>query len=29
VAYWIFPRLKAPISEPPAALRGLVAMDPL
>jgi len=29
VAYWIFPRLEAPISEPPAALRGLVALDPL
>jgi hypothetical protein len=29
VAYWIFPRLKAPISEPPAALRALVAVDPL
>ena len=29
VAYWIFPRLQAPISEPPAALRALVAVDPL
>ncbi len=29
VAYWIFPRLKAPISEPPEALRALVALDPL
>jgi uncharacterized protein YybS (DUF2232 family) len=29
VAYWIFPRLQAPISEPPQALRGLVALDPL
>jgi uncharacterized protein YybS (DUF2232 family) len=29
VAYWIFPRLGAPISEPPAALRALVALDPL
>jgi len=29
VAYWIFPRLKAPISEPPQALRALVALDPL
>jgi uncharacterized protein YybS (DUF2232 family) len=29
VAYWIFPRLKAPISEPPPALRSLVALDPL
>jgi uncharacterized protein YybS (DUF2232 family) len=29
VAYWIFPRLKAPISEPPAILESLVALDPL
>lgn len=29
VAYWIFPRLEAPISEPPPALRALVAVDPL
>jgi len=29
VAYWIFPRLEAPIGEPPPALRGLVALDPL
>ena len=29
VAYWIFPRLEAPIGEPPAALRALVALDPL
>ena len=29
VAYWIFPRLDVPISEPPPALRGLVALDPL
>ncbi|MEO1002758.1 MAG: DUF2232 domain-containing protein [Cyanobacteria bacterium J06638_7] len=29
VAYWIFPRLQAPISEPPPALRALVAVDPL
>jgi uncharacterized protein YybS (DUF2232 family) len=29
VAYWIFPRLKAPISEPPPLLRALVALDPL
>ncbi|MFM9109935.1 MAG: DUF2232 domain-containing protein [Prochlorococcaceae cyanobacterium] len=29
VAYWIFPRLQAPIPEPPAALRELVALDPL
>ena len=29
VAYWIFPRLQSPISEPPPALRALVALDPL
>jgi hypothetical protein len=29
VAYWIFPRLQTPISEPPPALRALVALDPL
>ena len=29
VAYWIVPRLKAPISEPPPVLRALVALDPL
>jgi uncharacterized protein YybS (DUF2232 family) len=29
VAYWIFPRLKAPIREPPPLLRALVALDPL
>jgi uncharacterized protein YybS (DUF2232 family) len=29
VAYWIFPRLRSPIPEPPAALRALVALDPL
>ena len=29
VAYWIFPRLKSPISEPPELLRVVVAMDPL
>ena len=29
VAYWIFPRLDVPISEPPPALRGMVALDPL
>jgi uncharacterized protein YybS (DUF2232 family) len=28
-AYWIFPRLQAPISEPPELLRSLVALDPL
>ena len=29
VAYWIFPRLRSPIPEPPEALRALVALDPL
>jgi uncharacterized protein YybS (DUF2232 family) len=29
VAYWIFPRLKAPIGEPPSPLRPLLALDPL
>ena len=29
VAYWIFPRLRVPISEPPPLLRALVALDPL
>ena len=29
VAYWIFPRLQAPIPEPPPALQSLVALDPL
>jgi len=29
VAYWIFARLQAPISEPPESLRALVALDPL
>ncbi len=29
VAYWIFPRLQSPISEPPEALKALVALDPL
>ena len=29
VAYWIFPRLASPITEPPPALRALVALDPL
>ena len=29
LAFWIFPRLKAPIPEPPSMLNGLVAMDPL
>ena len=29
LAYWIFPRLNAPIPEPPKLLHGLVALDPL
>ena len=29
VAYWIFARLQAQISEPPELLRALVALDPL
>jgi len=29
VAYWIFPKLKSPIPEPPELLRVVVAMDPL
>ena len=29
LAFWIFPRLKAPIPEPPNFLNGLVALDPL
>ena len=29
LAYWIFPRLQAPIPEPPHLLHGLVALDPL
>ncbi|WP_320668419.1 DUF2232 domain-containing protein [Prochlorococcus sp. MIT 1307] len=29
LAFWIFPRLKAPIPEPPNLLNGLVALDPL
>lgn len=29
VAYWIFPRLQAPISEPPAVLQALVSLEPL
>ncbi len=28
IAYWIFPRLQAPIPEPPRALEALVALDP-
>ena len=29
ISYWIFPRLQAPIPEPPRALEALVALDPL
>ncbi len=29
LAYWIFPRLKAPMPEPPNVLSSLVALDPL
>ena len=29
LAYWIFPRLRAPIPDPPNILNGLVALDPL
>ena len=29
LAFWIFPRLRSPIPEPPALLNGLVALDPL
>ncbi len=29
VAFWIFPRLQAPIPQPPRALEALVALDPL
>ena len=29
VAYWIFPRLQAPISEPPPAMQALVSLAPL
>ena len=29
VAFWIFPRLQSPITEPPALLRPLLALDPL
>ncbi len=29
LAFWIFPRLKASIPEPPALLHGLVSLDPL
>ena len=29
LAYWIFPRLRSPIPEPPPLLHALVALDPL
>jgi len=29
IAFWIFPRLDAPIPDPPRLLHGLVALDPL
>jgi len=29
LAYWIFPRLQAPVPSPPKALEGLIALDPL
>jgi len=29
LAYWIFPRLRSPLPEPPPQLKGLVALDPL
>ena len=29
LAYWIFPRLKSSIPEPPRLLHGLIALDPL
>ena len=29
VAYWVFPRLGSPISEPPPPLQPLLALDPL
>ena len=29
VALWIFPRLRSPITQPPALLRPLLALDPL
>lgn len=29
IAYWIFPRLQAPVPAPPPQLKGLVALDPL
>ena len=29
LAFWIFPRLRSPIPEPPRLLHALVALDPL
>ena len=29
LAFWIFPRLRSPIPEPPRLLHGLIALDPL
>ena len=29
IAYWIFPRLEAPLPEPPNVLNSLVSLDPL
>ena len=29
LAFWIFPRLRSSIPEPPRLLHGLVALDPL
>ena len=29
VAFWIFPRLKASIPNPPNLLKGLIALEPL
>ncbi len=29
LSFWIFPRLNAPLPEPPSLLNGLVAIDPL
>jgi hypothetical protein len=29
LAFWIFPRLRSPIPEPPPLLHALVALDPL
>ncbi|WP_320676349.1 DUF2232 domain-containing protein [Prochlorococcus sp. MIT 1300] len=29
LAFWLFPRLRSPIPDPPGILQGLVALDPL